>query len=254
MTDLITKAAIILRQSGFTTAFTGAGISVESGIPPFRGDGGLWNQYNPEVLDLGYFHEHPSESWQIIREIFYNHFQNARPNKAHETLAHMEREGLLSQVITQNIDDLHRLAGSKVVTAFHGNSAVLRCTHCNRTYPVSGISLDHLPPTCRECGGLLKPDFVFFGEAIPQVALLAAYEAANLSEVMLVIGTTGEVMPANQIPLIAKQNGATIIEVNPQSSSFTSSVTDMFLQGKAAEVMGMLEDELFREPISPVPG
>lgn len=253
MTDRITKAIIFLRQSGFTTAFTGAGISVESGIPSFRGDGGLWSKYNPEVLNLGYFHEHPSESWQIIREIFYDHFQNARPNKAHETLARMECEGLLSQVITQNIDDLHRLAGSKAVTSFHGNSAVLRCTHCDRTYPVSVISLDHLPPTCRECGGVLKPDFVFFGEAIPQAALLAAYEAANLSEVMLVIGTTGEVMPANQLPLIAKQNGATIIEVNPKPSSFTSSVTDIFLQGKAAEVMGMLETELFREPISPVP-
>ncbi len=254
MTDLIRKATGILRQSAFTTAFTGAGISVESGIPPFRGKNGLWNKYNPEILDIAFFHEHPSESWEVIREIFYDHFKNARPNKAHDILARMEREGLLSQVITQNIDDLHRLAGSKVVTAFHGNSATLRCIHCDRTYHISLISLDHLPPTCRECGGLLKPDFVFFGEAIPQMALHSSYEAASLSEVMLVIGTTGEVMPANQIPVIARQNGATIIEINPQPSAFTSVLTDIFLQGKAAEIMEMIDRELFPDVISPAPG
>jgi NAD-dependent deacetylase len=119
------------------------------------------------------------------------------------------------------------------------------CLSCHSIYPASEVNLDHLPPTCRMCGGLLKPDFVFFGESIPQVPLTAAYEAASISDVFLIIGTTGEVMPANQFPLIARQNGATIIEVNLHPSNYTPEVTDIFLQGKATEMMGLLAESLF---------
>jgi NAD-dependent deacetylase len=132
-----------------------------------------------------------------------------------------------------------------MVFEFHGNSKNLCCTHCNRKYMAGEISLDHFPPTCRECGGILKPDFVFFGEAIPQLPMAAAYEAATLSDVFLIIGTTGEVMPANQIPLMAKEYGATIIEVNPEPSKYTPEITDIFLQGKATEIMARLENRLF---------
>jgi NAD-dependent deacetylase len=241
----LNQAVTLLKESRFTTAFTGAGISVESGIPPFRGDNGLWNKYDPKVLDLHYFIEHPSESWSVIKEIFYDFFSAAQPNRAHLVLARMEQEGMLGSVITQNIDNLHQLAGSQIVTEFHGNSGVLKCLHCQRIYPIQTISLDHLPPTCRECGGLLKPDFIFFGEGIPRMAYTASQEAASLSDVLLIIGTTGEVMPANQIPLIAKESGATIIEINPEPSLYTRQVTDVYLQGKASLVMGMLEEKLF---------
>ena len=242
--DIRTTAELILK-SRFTAALTGAGISVESGIPPFRGADGLWNKYDPRTLEIDYFLEHPAESWKVIREIFYSFFSCAKPNRAHLVLAEMEQKTLLGRVITQNIDNLHQLAGSKEVYEFHGNSGRLLCLHCGRKYPVSSISLDHIPPTCRECGGLLKPDFVFFGEAIPQTPLAAAYEAAAISDVFIIIGTTGEVMPANQIPLAAKSNGSKIIEINTEPSNFTYRISDFFLRGKASEIMGRIADELF---------
>jgi NAD-dependent deacetylase len=240
----IQKAAKVLLKSNFTTAYTGAGISVESGIPPFRGDGGLWTKYDPYLLDIDHFMQDPLEAWKLIKEIFYNFLGSAKPNRAHLILADMERKGFLKRTITQNIDNLHQEAGCKHVFDFHGNSKRLVCLSCKTYYPVSVVNLDHLPPTCRQCGGLLKPDFVFFGESIPQIPLTAAYEASNISDVFLIIGTTGEVMPANQFPLLAKENGATIIEVNPRESNYTSTVTDIFLQGKATEIMELLEEAL----------
>jgi NAD-dependent deacetylase len=147
----------------------------------------------------------------------------------------MEQRGLLGRTITQNIDNLHQEAGCKHVFDFHGNSKRLVCLSCHAYYPVGDINLDHLPPTCRQCGGLLKPDFVFFGESIPQIPLTAAYEAASISEVM----------PANQFPLMAKENGVTIIEVNLHESNYTRVITDIFLQGKATEMMELLGAALF---------
>jgi NAD-dependent deacetylase len=243
--DPVQIAADILRKSRFTTAFTGAGISVESGIPPFRGPDGLWSVYDPESLDLDHFLSNPEKAWKIIKEIFYDFFGKARPNKAHMALAEMEQRGLIGRLITQNIDNLHQEAGSVKVFEFHGNSKHLVCLECGKNYHISEISLDHLPPTCRQCGGLLKPDFVFFGEAIPTAPLVAAYEASSLSDVFLIIGTTGEVMPANQIPFMAKSHGASIIEINPKESNYTSQITDVFLQGKASEMMEKITRELF---------
>jgi NAD-dependent deacetylase len=241
----IQEAARVIRKSKFTTAFTGAGISVESGVPSFRGEGGLWTKYDPQLLDIDHFLQNPQKAWEVIKEIFYSYFGNAKPNKAHRVLAEMEKRGLLARTITQNIDNLHQEAGSKHIFDFHGNSKRLVCLSCHSYYPVGEINLDHLPPTCRQCGGLLKPDYVFFGESIPPVPMAAAYEAASISDVFLIIGTTGEVMPANQFPLIAKENGATIIEVNPLESNYTSSVTDIFLKGKATEMMELLAEALF---------
>ncbi|MEI6455568.1 MAG: NAD-dependent deacylase [bacterium] len=239
------EAANLLRTSRYTTAFTGAGISVESGIPPFRGLDGLWSKYDPGILEIDYFKEHPAESWAVIKEIFYDYFRKARPNKAHHVLARMEKEGLLKSTITQNIDNLHQEAGSLHVHEFHGNSGRLICLQCHRIYKAIGISLDHIPPTCRECGGLLKPDFVFFGESIPQYPLAAAIEASSLSDLFIIIGTSGEVMPANQFPVIAKSYGAKIIEINLQPSHYTGKITDLFFEGKASETMGILEELLF---------
>ncbi len=239
------QAAKLIKDARFTTAYTGAGISVESGIPPFRGDAGLWSKYDPKVLEISYFKENPSESWKVIKEIFYDFFGKAKPNKAHQVLSRLEASGMLGRTITQNIDNLHQEAGSKQVYEFHGNLKNLICLTCHRKYRADEISLDHPPPTCRECGGLLKPDFIFFGEAIPQGPLSAAYEAASISDVFLIIGTTGEVMPANQFPYMAKSNGSSIIEINLEPSSYTAPITDIFIQAKATEVMINLEAILF---------
>jgi NAD-dependent deacetylase len=242
---MIEEAAKILRESKYTIAFTGAGISVESGIPPFRGKDGLWNKYNPEVLDLSFYLESPDESWIVIREIFYDFFKDTKPNKAHEVLAKMEQHGLLHSVITQNIDNLHYQAGNKVVHEFHGNSKRLKCLRCGETYPARDFDLKVIPPRCKMDNEPLKPDFIFFGEGIPQAAYTNAFADAEKAQVCLIIGSTGEVVPASHVPRTAKQNGAVIIEINPEESQFTSQVTDIHLQGNAVDVMAQLEEHLF---------
>jgi NAD-dependent deacetylase len=234
------QAADLLKQSNYTTAFTGAGISVESGIPPFRGATGLWSKYDPVVLDIGYFHSNPLESWRVIKEIFYDFFGKAKPNRAHKVLALMEQKGLLKNIITQNIDNLHQEAGSREVYEFHGNSRELICTKCGKKFVMQDIDFENLPVTCDVCGGLVKPDFIFFGEGIPQEAYSKSLEAAEKADVFLVIGTTGEIMPASQIPVIAKNNGAKIIEINIEPSNYTFQITDIFLKGKATEIMERL--------------
>ncbi len=233
----IQKAAELLLNSNYNVAFTGAGISAESGIPPFRGENGIWNRYNPNVLEIGYFYANPNESWLAIREIFYDFFGKAKPNQAHFALAQLEAAGLLQGIITQNIDNLHQEAGSKCIYEFHGNSHQLICTRCNAHYTIGEVSLEVLPPRCAKCGSLLKPDFVFFGEGIPEHAYAGSVEASEKAKVMVVIGTTGEVYPAASMVSIAKSHGAKIIEINLEPSAFTDRYTDIFIGGKAGEVL-----------------
>lgn len=242
---LIKESAQLIKQSKFTIAFTGAGISVESGIPPFRGEHGLWNKYNPEVLDLGYYLNNSAECWEYIREIFYDFFAEAHPNIAHFVLAEMEAKGLLNSIITQNIDNLHFEAGNKVVHEFHGNSKKLKCLMCERIYGAEEFDFANIPPTCADDGEILKPNFIFFGEGIPQDAYANSFADAEKAEVCIIIGSTGEVTPASYVPRTAKQAGATIIEINPEESSFTHSVTDIHLKGKASEIMAQLAAHLF---------
>ncbi len=238
------EAGNLIRSGHRIAAFTGAGISVESGIPPFRGPDGLWSRYDPRLLEIGYFHEHPGRSWATIRKVFYDSFAAATPNAAHLGLAAMESAGLLHCIITQNIDNLHHRAGSRMVWELHGNSRTLVCLGCSKEYRVPEVDLSELPPTCRMCGGVLKPDFVFFGEPIPEPAATRSFLEARLSDVFLLIGTTGEVMPACMIPREAKGNGARIIEINTEESEYTSQITDIFLKAKATEAMSRLIEEL----------
>lgn len=236
----IDRAAEIIKLSKHTTVFTGAGISVESGISPFRGVGGLWNKYDPGYFEIDYFLSHPEHSWQLIKEIFYEHFGRARPNAAHICIAALEEKGYVKAVITQNIDNLHQEAGTKTVYEFHGNSQSLSCLHCKSKYSLKEISFEKPVPGCPVCAGILKSDFVFFGEPIPEEARRGSFSEAFSADVFLLIGTTGEVMPAAQIPFLAKSNGAKIIEINVEGSNYTYNITDIFLQGKAAEVMSDL--------------
>lgn len=241
--ELIQKAAKSIKNAKYPVAFTGAGISVESGVPPFRGENGIWNQYDPSSLELQFFLNNPEESWKVIRELFYQFFGDAKSNAAHFALAGLEKKGLLKSLITQNIDNLHQQAGSKEVYEFHGNSQKLVCLDCRKGFIPDDIDLNKLPPRC-SCSGLIKPDFIFFGEGIPPNAYQKSVEAAGRADVILIIGSTGEVMPAAQMPYLAKQNGATIIEINPGKSNFTPSITDIYLQGKATSVMSSLYEEI----------
>ncbi len=239
-------AAKKIQNSHWLTAFTGAGISVESGIPPFRGQGGVWNQYNPELLEISYFRSHPGESWRVIRDVFFEKFRQAQPNEAHSILAAWEQRGYLKVLITQNIDNLHHRAGSQKVIEYHGNSRSLRCLACDKIYSVASVSLETLPPRCPSCDGLLKPDFVFFGEPIPPDALSASFHAMERTDCLIVIGTTGEVYPAADLPRIARKNGAFILEINPEPSAFTFSLTDLYLPLPASKALSLIEERLQR--------
>lgn len=239
----IAKAASAIRSAEHLVAFTGAGISAESGIPPFRGENGIWSRYDPKVLDIGYFNSNPDGCWPVIKEIFYDFFGQAKPNGAHKVLADLERRGLLKALITQNIDDLHFRAGSRKVIEYHGNSRLLLCQKCGKKQEVTAVDLGVLPPRCG-CGGVLKPDFVFFGEGIPGRAVLASQEAVELTDVMIIIGTTGEVYPAALLPREAAGHGATIIEINLEGSNYTSEITDIFIRLPAVEAMAAIEEAL----------
>jgi len=243
---LVQSAADLIRTCQPAVAFTGAGISVESGIPTFRGPGGLWEQVDPIFIELGYFHSNPKQSWEKIRDIFYAYFDTAEPNDGHRFLAMLEEHGLLEGVITQNIDNLHQNAGSRKVIEFHGNSQFLTCTGCGKRGPFNPSVLKVMPPTC-DCGALLKPDFIFFGEMIPPVALAESDRLARECKLMIVVGTTGEIYPAAQLPLIARQNGAKLIEINPDPSLVTPFV-DLFLPMKATEAGIRLTEALGLEP------
>ena len=238
------NAAQIIKNSKNLVAFTGAGISVESGIPPFRGPTGLWSKYDPKILDIDFFLSNPDISWKYIKEIFYEYMQNVKPNKAHYFLAELENKGLLKGVITQNIDNLHQKAGSKNVIEFHGTASKLECINCKNKFDSNTISLDNLPPLCPKCGGILKPDFVFFGEPIPADAFEKSIKLMQNADAVLVIGTTGEIMPASELPFLAKQNGAKIIEINIEPSNYTNLITDIFLNDKATIASEKLKKEL----------
>jgi NAD-dependent deacetylase len=242
----IQEAVQIIRDARHLVAFSGAGISVESGVPPFRGPNGLWSSYNPKYLELSYFHRHPERCWRILKEIFYEHFAAARPNDAHRVLAQLEAQGLLKAVITQNIDNLHQLAGSKKVIEFHGNTRNLLCLNCGKVTAANPEALELLPPRC-SCGGILKPDCIFFGEAIPEEAWVESRREIQTADVVLIVGSTGEVYPAASLPHQAAENGARIIEINPKESNFTQTITDVFIALPAGKAMNRVEEILIAE-------
>ncbi len=240
MKDLV-KISRIIKKSKHLVAFTGAGISAESNIPTFRGEGGIWNKYDPKILDINFFMQNPEFCWKHIKDMFFSVIDKAEPNAAHYFLAELEKNNILKSIITQNIDNLHQKAGSKNVVEFHGNTRNLICTNCNKHYKVADFDLKKEIPVC-SCGKFLKPDFVFFGEGIPNDAYEKSVNEVNSCDVMLLIGTTGEIMPASLLPYEAKKNGAIIIEINTEESNYTQKITDFFIKQKA----GVVSEELTR--------
>ena len=243
--EVIKKASELIRTSKYGVAFTGAGISVDSGIPAFRGSDGLWSSVDPIYFELDFFKKKPFQSWTKIKELFYEKLVGIDPNVSHNMLAAMEKRGFIESVITQNIDHLHQKSGSKYVYELHGTYKQIVCTECQSEYDMSFVDLNFLPPTCFVCKGILKPDIVFFNEAIPTFALTRSKSEAEKSDVFLIIGTKGEVYPANSIPIVAKDNGATIIEINTVESHYTETITDIFLKGKASDIMKIMGEFLY---------
>jgi len=224
-------------------ALTGAGISVESGIPAFRGTQGLWGKYDPmEYATLHAFVQSPRKVWEMLSEMV-SLCGGAAPNAAHAGMAALERIGVVRAVITQNVDGLHQAAGSRRVIEYHGNMEALVCISCWKRYPTRERWTPGSVPLC-DCGEILKPDVVLFGEPIPWLAQEQAEEEARTCGVLLVIGTSAQVSPACDIPRIAKESGAAVVEVNPEPTSLTVSVTDIHLRGSASVALRLLLDEL----------
>ncbi|MGB5424694.1 MAG: NAD-dependent deacylase [Desulfobacterales bacterium] len=212
MTSPYKEVAELLLTLENCVVLTGAGISAESGIPTFRSKDGLWEKYDPMVYaSIEVFRRDPSKYWQI-RGDFIRNYDTYTPNAAHRALVELEQMGIVRRIITQNIDGLHRKAGSRKVIEIHGSLREIICQQCGRTYLAPNIPEGN-PPHC-ECGGVLKPDTVLFGEPLPPNALEAAYRESQTCRVMLVIGTSAVVYPAAHLPVMAKQKGAKIVEIN----------------------------------------
>jgi NAD-dependent deacetylase len=220
------------------TALTGAGVSAESGIPTFRGPGGLWRGRDPASLATPEaFQSDPLAVWEWYdwrRGII----ASAEPNDAHRALSRLEEEIEGFLLITQNVDGLHQAAGSRRIVELHGNLWRLRCTSEGTRHEDRRVPLDPLPPVC-SCGALLRPDVVWFGEPLPVDALESALRQASRCEVMIVAGTSTIVQPAASLPLTAKQAGAWIVEVNPEPTPL-SSIADHTLRGNAGEILPRL--------------
>ena len=229
------KLAALLRRHRRIVALTGAGISVESGIPDFRSPGGLWERFDPmEYAHIRAFRANPAKVWALLQEMDAV-ITAARPNPAHYALAELEARGLLLGVITQNVDNLHQAAGSKRVVEYHGNALRFICDTCRGQHPRETLDFSQTPLYCL-CGGLIRPDVVFFGEAIPDAAQKEAEELAQECDLLLVIGTSGEVAPASYLPYTAKESGATIVENNLEPTRLTYTQTDHFLPGPAGKL------------------
>lgn len=225
-------------------AFTGAGVSAESGVPTFRGPEGIWTKFNPEELaNMKAFMKNPALVWE-----WYAHrrtIMNAvRPNPAHVALADLERIVPRMTVITQNVDNLHRRAGSKRVFELHGNIGRSYCMQCGKPHPDIALPEKGSVPRCA-CGGTIRPDVVWFGEMLPEDEWDASVSAASTADVFLSIGTSAVVYPAASLPHLAKRSGAVLVEVNPEPTPLTESA-DWFLQGPAGEIL----PELCRRVVS----
>ncbi|MFP4349100.1 MAG: SIR2 family NAD-dependent protein deacylase [Desulfococcaceae bacterium] len=247
MDTFIKRAAKDLSKAKNVVALTGAGISVESGIPPFRGKGGIWEKVDPmEFGDIRYFMRDPAKVWEVLIQDLKQVVDRARPNAGHKGLARLEELGILSTVITQNVDGLHQQAGNTDVIEFHGNCAWQRCMSCELKIETHRVDISTLPPKC-ECGGVLRPDWVFFGEMIPPESLKRSRAVSAQCDIMLVVGTSAVVQPAAHMPIVAKQAGAKVIEINPEETPLTGRISDYLVPGTAGKVMNRILKEL--EPL-----
>ncbi len=216
---------------------TGAGMSAESGVPTFRGEDGIWNKLRPEELaNFDAFMRNPALVWEwylqrqkIISEI--------KPNSGHIALAELERHCNKFYLITQNVDGLHRVAGNSDPIELHGNIMRNRCLDCNGLFTEVDLPLKEKEiPRCSKCGGILRPDVVWFGEELPRQALIDSDEAISKVSVFLSIGTSAQVQPAASMPLWAKNNGAYIVEINIEETLLTPFV-DEFIQGESGKIL-----------------
>lgn len=231
-----------LKSARRAAALTGAGVSAESGLPTFRGNEGLWKKYKAEDLaSIDGFLQRPQVVWEWY-EYRRSIYANARPNPGHAALAALEKFYPEFTLITQNTDGLHFAAGSENILELHGNIRRNRCHSCGKLYPEKVESNGQIPPRCG-CGGMLRPDVVWFGEALSPSILDAAWRAALQAEIFFSVGTSGLVQPAASLSLVAKRSGAILVEINLEPTPLTPEA-DFFLSGKASEWLALIKEEL----------
>ena len=242
MTDLspIELAKELVKSSSRISALTGAGISVDSGIPDFRSEGGLWTRYDPhEYATYESFLNDPSKFWTMGKELA-ELLIKAVPNPGHKALVDLEEDGRLIGIITQNIDNLHQMAGSKKVIEIHGNYLRAFCMECKKEYVGESIHKrvagGEVPPLCDDCGGVLKSEAVLFGEPLPEIAMSEAIEVCRSTDLMLVVGTSLTVYPGAYLPQLAKTSGARIVLISLEGTN-RDHVADVVIRGNASEVL-----------------
>lgn len=230
----IEAVATALTTADHAVALTGAGVSTASGIPDFRSEGGIWEEFDPAEFHYSRFKSDPAGFWDRradMHEAVYG--GDVEPNTAHEALAALERRGLLDAVITQNIDGLHHAAGSEEVVELHGNAERVVCEGCGRRSdagPVrQRVEKGELPPRCERCDGVLKPDVVLFGEQLPQAAFQRAREHARDADVFLAAGSSLSVQPAASLPDTARRTGGMVVLVNLEPTPVSDRVDYEFL-------------------------
>jgi len=244
----VEKIAGLIRESRRAIAFTGAGISTESGIPDFRSPGGIWSRYQP-VLYQDFLRSEDARRryWQMKKEGYYE-LKRARPNEGHRALARLEAEGKIAAVITQNIDGLHQEAGSRRVLELHGTSRHCICLDCQARFDPdeiqqrleAGVEI----PQCGICGGLLKSATVSFGQSLPADVLAEAFELSMSTDLVLALGSSLVVEPACSIPLQAKNNGARLVIVNHADTPLDS-LADIVVHRSIGEILSGVVRECF---------
>jgi NAD-dependent deacetylase len=267
MEDLVKRPAKDLAESKYAIALTGAGMSTESDIPDFRGPKGIWTT-NKEAEAKAYqryelFLNNPRAYWEEMLGfdgtygMFYEQIRQAKPNPGHYALAELETLGILKCVITQNIDGLHKKAGSKRVLEYHGSTHTLRCISCGSRFAREEVSLDELPPRC-QCGAALKYDVVHFKEPIPSDVMKESEKEASRCDLMLICGTSAVVYPFANLPRMARFHSSVtgldvmghkanvkIIEVNADPTPLThEGVSDYLIQGKTGEILPRIVEEV----------
>jgi NAD-dependent deacetylase len=236
----------LIRDNQPCVALTGAGVSTESGIPDFRSADGIWAQYDPmEYASIEAFRRDPVKVWEFYGKRL-GALLEAKPNAAHDALAELERRGLLTAVITQNIDRLHALAGSQDVVEVHGSIATSVCLRCGTTATLEGVLalLEDAPaPACPSCGAILKPNVVMFGELLPAAAIDRAFELARTARLLLVVGSTLEVYPVAGLPLETIGAGGAVAIVN-RGPTALDEVATLRIEGSAGEILGRVVEKL----------
>lgn len=226
--SFLEELARLLRESSYVTAFTGAGISTLSGIRDFRGKNGIYKSADADkMFDIDWFQKDPSIYYRNSKELIYN-LEAKTPSIVHTELARLEKKGIVRAVITQNIDLLHKKAGSEKVLEIHGTPDIHRCLRCGKTIPfreAASIVNSGMLPECSHCGGIVKPDIVFFGEPLPSDTFSMAVEEAGKSDLMLLLGSTLVVQPAASIPLYTLRNRGKIVIVNNMDTPLDTMAT-----------------------------